>query len=417
MAFDSLRNASVLTVDGASLLETWVWDGASWTPRLPTNSPPRRNHHAMAYDRVRDFVVLFAGQISTNSSGAVWRDTWEWDGSDWILRSQTTGPPGRERHALVYDPIRQRTLLFGGVEKTTTTTIFNDTWEWDGASWTQRSPVTSPAPRYGHAMAWDSARNRAVLFGGQRDQLLYNDTWEWDGNNWTERFPAAAPSARQGAVLAYDSQNARTFLFGGEDFGGVLGDTWEYDGSQWRLLVPAARPARRAEAAMIYDSNRRVLVLYGGSNGAFLRDTWEYTPGASGSYSFFGAGCAGPRGTPTLSVFGGQVPRAGQAFSVQVGNLPLTGPVWMFLGLSKTNYNGLPLPADLSILGMLNCRLYVSGDLIFPVQNILGVGLWTITVPGVLAGVPIFNQAIVFDPDVNPLSLTVSNAGEGVVGS
>jgi hypothetical protein len=40
-------------------------------------------------------------------------------------------------HALAYDPERQRAVLFGGG---TPTQDFGDTWESDGASWTEVAP-------------------------------------------------------------------------------------------------------------------------------------------------------------------------------------------------------------------------------------------------------------------------------------
>jgi hypothetical protein len=56
------------------------------------------------------------------------------------------------------------------------------TWEWTGKHWTLRQDI-GPGPRAGHAMAFDSTRNRVVLFGGLRtfdpnpsDELA--DTWE-----------------------------------------------------------------------------------------------------------------------------------------------------------------------------------------------------------------------------------------------
>ena len=41
-----------------------------------------------------------------------------------------------------------------------------------------------------HAMAFDSARGRVVLFGGSPRTA---DTWEWDGSDWTRRFPQTIP--------------------------------------------------------------------------------------------------------------------------------------------------------------------------------------------------------------------------------
>src|SRR5436309_145576 len=89
----------------------------------------------------------------------------------------------RDRHAMAYDSARGRVVLFGG-------SGLGDTWEWDGTSWTQRAS-SGPPPRYKHAMAYDSARGRVVLFGGDGAAGPYlADTWEWDGTAWTQRSPS-----------------------------------------------------------------------------------------------------------------------------------------------------------------------------------------------------------------------------------
>ena len=44
-----------------------------------------------------------------------------------------------------------------------------------GQNWTKRTPTTSPSARGHFAMAYDGARQRVVLFGGQG----FNDTWEY----------------------------------------------------------------------------------------------------------------------------------------------------------------------------------------------------------------------------------------------
>ncbi len=132
--------------------------------------------------------------------------------------------------------------------------------------------------------------------------------------------------------------------------------------------------------------------------------------GNPGSFTTFGGGCAGSRGVPFLSVPWGTVPIAGRPLSVQINNIPLTGFAWMFLGLSNTTYGALPLPLNLGLIGMTNCILYVSGDSVFPVTNVIGTGLWTLTLPSFTTGITFYNQGIVFDPGANPLSLIVSNA-------
>jgi galactose oxidase-like protein len=79
---------------------------------------------------------------------------------------------------MVYDAARGRVLLFGGNPGAPTAT--NDTWEWDGSTWTRRTPATSPPGRFLHAMAYDTARHRAVLFGGTGgNSIPTGDTWEY----------------------------------------------------------------------------------------------------------------------------------------------------------------------------------------------------------------------------------------------
>jgi hypothetical protein len=83
---------------------------------------------------------------------------------------------------MAYDSGRNRTVLFGGGNGSGS--IFGDTWEWNGANaaWTQVAS-TGPQSRFRHAMAYDSGRNRTVLFGGYNGSSVLGDTWEWNGVN------------------------------------------------------------------------------------------------------------------------------------------------------------------------------------------------------------------------------------------
>src|SRR5437588_13043860 len=64
-----------------------------------------------------------------------------------------------------------------------------------------------PPARQGMGMAYDAAREQVVLFGWGLDCCsgnFFNDTWVWDGTTWTQRFPATSPPARTNIILAYD---------------------------------------------------------------------------------------------------------------------------------------------------------------------------------------------------------------------
>ena len=66
-----------------------------------------------------------------------------------------------------------------------------------------------------------------VLFGGTHSLVPQKQTWTWDGTYWTARQDIG-PSARSGHAAAFDSVRQRVVLFGGIDQKqSLLGDTWE----------------------------------------------------------------------------------------------------------------------------------------------------------------------------------------------
>ncbi|MBI1852558.1 MAG: hypothetical protein HYR85_19620 [Planctomycetes bacterium] len=263
MAFDSARARIVLY--GYS--QTWEWDGASWMQRSPTSSPTLiYEGHRLAYDSRRGVTVLYGGYSQPNVPSA---ETWEWDGTTWVHRSDVIGPPWRAGFAMTYDAARGRTILFGGTPSLGT--YLSDTWVYDGVTWTQVATPVSPHARGYHALAYDANRGRVVLAGGTPGSF---DTWEWDGSTWRERvaphFPLPAGRSRQS--LAYDSIRGRTvYLVPPPD-----ASTWEWDGSTWTQSFPATSPPYFADYALAFDAGRGVTVLLGGdTNGTALR-TWEW---------------------------------------------------------------------------------------------------------------------------------------------
>jgi hypothetical protein len=91
---------SASTYQGSYLVDTWEWDGVSWTPRTSYTFP--LDVGTMVYDSHRQRMVMFRGS------------TWEWDNLTWAQLSPTVAPQARSRHAMAYDAVRQRTVLFGG---------------------------------------------------------------------------------------------------------------------------------------------------------------------------------------------------------------------------------------------------------------------------------------------------------------
>jgi hypothetical protein len=238
---------------------------------LPPGIPGSREGHALAYDSTRGVVVLFGGANYLD-------DTWEWNGVDWIQRTPANSPSSRYAHVMAFDSARGVVVLFGGYSQVNSERL-NDTWEWDGNDWTRRIPTNHPSARMDSAMTYDSVRGVSVLFGGNTG-AFDNETWEWDGNDWTQHSPANQPLGRHSHAMVYDSKRGVTVLFGGYT-GQLMADTWEWDGVNWVERQPATFPQDRFEHAMAYDSARGVTVLFGGRIGFYYPhilsdETWEW---------------------------------------------------------------------------------------------------------------------------------------------
>lgn len=92
-----------------------------------------------------------------------------------------------------------------------------------------------PPARSQASMAYDAAQRNTVLFGGQYGGGYLDDTWTWDGNSWSLQSPRLRPPARQDATMVYDAARQQVVLFGGAGTGRRLDDTWVWDGSNWNL--------------------------------------------------------------------------------------------------------------------------------------------------------------------------------------
>jgi photosystem II stability/assembly factor-like uncharacterized protein len=129
----------------------------------------------MAYDAATGTVVMFGGNC-TGSGGPYCNDTWTWNGTTWTQQAPATSPPGQWWPVMAYDAATATVVEFGGDENGR---ILNDTWTWDGTTWTQQHPATSPPARYATQMAYDAATGTVVMFGGQGRKKMLHDTWTW----------------------------------------------------------------------------------------------------------------------------------------------------------------------------------------------------------------------------------------------
>ena len=320
-AFDETRNLLVVfggwsgttaaNEYGAATQDLWEWNPATgtWTNRTPAGGKPSaRAGASMVYDSLHKNFVIFGGRSTT---GYDYEDTWEWDPASGAFKDRTTSGPGaRSQHSMVFEKSTGKVLLFGGGFADSGTSIwpetisysdptvrpgpgpsadgtgialaFGDTWEWDPSkgTWTQLKLATGPSARYDSALAWDSQRSRAVLFGGMQkvqaygDGIPQQDMWEWNPATpgWT-LLPATGqtPTARWGHALAYDPGRGTTVLAGGKDFQTYLGlsDVWDWDptAGAWKQRLTGSEanlPAGRMYASLVTDSAQASLDLLAG---------------------------------------------------------------------------------------------------------------------------------------------------------
>ncbi|KRE83785.1 hypothetical protein ASG89_11745 [Paenibacillus sp. Soil766] len=183
--------------------------------RVTTNlSPHARQGASMVFDEMAENVVMFGGNDNTD----FFDETWIWNGIEktWQEQLDLTSPSKRKGAAMAYDPATGKVLLFGGEEKSGA--LLGDTWLWDGmnAEWEQVTGLpSSPIARGGAQLAYNG--EQLVLFGGYSgsggSKNLQDDTWLWNGTSWTEVNPAVKPPAAYGGQMAFDGQTA--VLYGG----------------------------------------------------------------------------------------------------------------------------------------------------------------------------------------------------------
>lgn len=251
-------------------------DGALIVPQ----SASARYHFANAYDAGSEEIVMFGGQLRSNSN-VYPTETWVYgdgDGDgvvDWQSVEPDTFVSGRSNSEMVYDAERDVVVMFGG--KRADGVELNDTWLWDGDDWTAANPTTSPPARHYHEMIWDSIGKRVLLFGG-KDKT---DLWSWDGTNWTELVVSDIKTIRAGYNsnysnyddMVFETSTGRAILFNE-----AWRETYALDLTSltWSLLSTGSQPNVGYDCRLAYDEERDQIILAGGSSNA---NTWAFESG------------------------------------------------------------------------------------------------------------------------------------------
>lgn len=258
--------------------DTWIFNGAQWrrAPDAPAGLTPRGGA-AMAYHPGVEKLVMFGG------AGPNWppfNETWLFDGATW-----TRGPAapadlaGRTGAQMVYYPEIGKIVLFGGSGFWPEA----DTWLFDGSRWEPGPPTPAGmSARVFFGMAYDPGAQRVVVGGGNGG----TDVWYLDGTSWT-RAPAPLPEARERFTMAHDPQLGGVVMFGGLGPGIASSDMWVLRDDNWsRIELSKRQPdwpdQRRIQGALLWNAQLDALMLFGGiiddfeggTNG--FKDVWFF---------------------------------------------------------------------------------------------------------------------------------------------
>jgi hypothetical protein len=154
-----------------------------WVELSPsgTGPSPRRNCVAL-YDADRRRVIIHGGVGSDDLNDAWALDLTAPGDGRWVSLDTGTpySPPARHGHSAILD-LSGRFILFGGQ---TLAQVHDDTWTSGPASFAFWTPIPAdppaqrPAARDYCSLVFDPVRNRAILFGGQDESGVdLDDPW------------------------------------------------------------------------------------------------------------------------------------------------------------------------------------------------------------------------------------------------
>ncbi|MBI5711378.1 MAG: T9SS type A sorting domain-containing protein [Candidatus Eisenbacteria bacterium] len=341
---------------GGNLNDVWALDLAApaWTELVPLGTPPATRGDASGiFDAPRQRMVLYGGQDTMGTAppdlvmALALGDTVRWS------ELGTRRPEPRNQHAGIYDPPRNRLVIYGGM---TGASVLGDTWALalgGSPTWSDLAPTGSlPGIRWGHRLLYDPVRARMLLYGGSDSVSSPSGVWALalaGAPVWSQLAPAGpVPPSRMECSMVYDATRDRMLVFGG--WGGPGNDGWALDLSgspTWSEIVPLGTPpGPRAKSAAIYDPINDRMLIFGGDNSGPLDELWELA--LSGTPPWTQLAPTGTLPTPRrgavaaydslghrMLVYGGDT--GGYSGTSDTYALELNGaPVWKLLAVGTT---------------------------------------------------------------------------------
>lgn len=140
------------------------------------------------------------------------------------------------------------------------------------------------------------------------------------------------------------------------------------------------------------------------------------SPPPKATFSPSGVGCGSAM--PPARLASATAPAIGDQFSINLSGM-IPGTLGsLVLGHSSTSWGGVPLPLNLSVIGMDGCRLYTSYDDNIAFKTGTGSWTWKVLVPisPAMFGKEFHMQGWFIDAKANRLGVGLTNLGSGRVG-
>jgi len=254
---------------------------------VPTSTPDARSGSTAFADEAGGRAVAFGGE----ASGATMMDstwTYQFAPPGWSPLTPGVKPSARADALGLFDPVRRKLIMFGGRGKTPVghDRALADTWIFDAATnqWAPLAAGGAVGGRWDAAGVYDPTRDRLVLFGGRDTTFaILSDTYVLPlspGGTWTLLPTTGTPPAPFGAYQGtmgggvYDQNGDRLLIIAYQDSLRV----WSLPmtgPAVWSELTPSGRRPQIDDFAMGLDATRGRAVLYGRNyNRSLDAQTW-----------------------------------------------------------------------------------------------------------------------------------------------
>jgi len=220
--------------------------------------------------------LVFGGQDTGTST--IRQDTDQYDPDSWTSK---TNMPAPARYRFSSFTLSNEPHVVYGADSTTTVIRDTDRFTQGTDSWTNRADAPTSARQWNKGAALSGLGYQFAGDTGSFSPTYLSDTEEYNGgtNSWSGQTGLPSPTRSRGAVAEVDD---KAYYVGGFNGGSAsLADNDEYDPDTWTSKTNLVSPNRQDFAAAGFATEMYVAGGFDQFSSASLNDTDEYTPGSN----------------------------------------------------------------------------------------------------------------------------------------